>query len=70
MRENDLGRYEYLELAVHELTEALRLTVEYIGTGTLPPVEGWTWFDAMQKYSPLSAAEFVHHYNKFVKDKI
>ena len=26
--------------------EALRLTREYVGEGTLPAIEGWAWFDA------------------------
>lgn len=44
--------------AVKELTEAIRLTVEYVGTRTLPPVEGWSWYDAMLKYAPEKAEAF------------
>lgn len=49
---------EIHDQAVHELTEALRLTVEYIGIKMLPPVEGWSWYDALKKYAPEKAAYF------------
>lgn len=45
--------------AVAELVEAIRLTVEYLGTETLPPVEGWSWYDALRKYAPHLAESFV-----------
>lgn len=32
------------------LAEALRLTQEYVGSDTLPPIEGWSWFDALTDY--------------------
>ena len=38
--------------AIHELTEAIRLTQEYIGDELLPRKEGWSWFDALTKYAP------------------
>ena len=38
--------------AVTELVEALRLTVEYVGTQTLPPIPGWEWYDALSKHLP------------------
>lgn len=41
--------------AIRELTEAIRLTVEYVGTDTLPAIEGWSWYDAMCKYAPEDA---------------
>lgn len=34
---------------VWELTEALRLTVEY---AQLPARPGWSWFDTLSKYRP------------------
>lgn len=34
----------------HKLAEALRLTQEYVGDDLLPPVPGWSWFDALQEY--------------------
>lgn len=40
------------EAAVEELCEAIRLTVEYVGTGVLHPGEGWSWYDALQKHRP------------------
>ena len=45
--------------AIHDLTEAIRLTVEYTGNELLPPVEGWDWFDALAKYAPEVAQRFV-----------
>ena len=45
--------------ATTELTEAIRLTVEYTGNETLPAVEGWSWFDALRKYAPEAAQVFV-----------
>ena len=47
-----------LAAAVRELTEAIRFTVEYVGLEMLPPIDGWSWFDALVKYDPLSAAQF------------
>jgi hypothetical protein len=47
-----------LEAAVEELTEAIRLTAEYIGIENLPPLPGWSWFDALVKYAPEKAANF------------
>ena len=44
---------------VEELTEAIRLTVEYVGLETLPPIEGWSWWDALVKYAPEKAQVFV-----------
>jgi hypothetical protein len=48
--------------AIHELTEALRFTVEYIGVINLPPIEGWSWYDAMVKYAPTKAEAFRRMY--------
>lgn len=47
------------EAAVEELTEAIRLTVEYVGTETLPAIEGWSWYDALVKYAPEKAKALV-----------
>lgn len=41
-----------LKKAVEELTEAIRLTQEYID---LPALEGWSWYDALKKYAPEKA---------------
>lgn len=38
--------------AVDDLAEAIRLTVEYVGTDTLPALPGWAWFDALSRYRP------------------
>lgn len=38
--------------AIEELTEAIRLTQEYI---QLPAEEGWSWYDALKKYAPEKA---------------
>lgn len=45
--------------AIDELTDAIRLTVEYVGLDILPPVIGWSWFDALTKYAP-DQAEVLH----------
>jgi hypothetical protein len=45
--------------AIHELCEAIRFTVEYVGNDMLPAVEGWSWFDALKKYAPESAQVFI-----------
>lgn len=54
------------ERAIDELCEAIRLTVEYVGTECLHPGEGWSWFDALAKYRPNIAQEFVEHHNRVV----
>jgi hypothetical protein len=45
-------------VAVEELTEALRLTREYVGD-VLPAIVGWSWYDALVKYAPEKAELFV-----------
>lgn len=47
---------------ISELTEAIRLTVEYVGTDMLPPIEGWDWFDVMVRYDPETAKRFLQEY--------
>jgi hypothetical protein len=32
---------------IKQLCEAIRLTREYVGEATLPPIVGWSWFDAL-----------------------
>lgn len=51
--------------AIEELTEALRLTVEYVGLEMLPPLEGWSYYDALVKYAPEKAQVFVDLYNQY-----
>ena len=47
-------------LRLHEeLTEAIRLSVQYVGTDTLQAQPGWTWFDALMKYAPHKTKFFV-----------
>ena len=48
--------------ARNDLTEALRLTVDYVGLSTLPAIPGWTWFDALTKHAPGIADQFVEQY--------
>lgn len=43
--------------ALEDLTEAIRLTAEYMNE-SLPPKEGWSWYEALKKYAPLKAAKF------------
>lgn len=35
-----------------ELLEALVLTVEYVGTQVLRPLDGWSWFDVLHDHYP------------------
>lgn len=39
-----------LEYLVDTLADALRVTQEYVGPGILPPLPGWSWFDALTEY--------------------
>lgn len=43
----------------HDLAEALRLTVEYVGNDMLPAREGWSWYDALNRYNPDMVRPFV-----------
>lgn len=43
--------------AAAELAQALRLTQEYIGDELLPPIEGWSWFDALSKHGHYETAQ-------------
>lgn len=43
--------------AAQQLAEALRLTVEYVGTATLPALPGWSWYDALTAHYPAMAEE-------------
>lgn len=45
------------EEAILELCNAIRFTVEYVGTRMLPPIAGWSWYDALRKYNPAMAKE-------------
>jgi hypothetical protein len=46
------NRAERAEAAVVELAQAIRLTREYVGEELLPPVEGWSWYDALRRHAP------------------
>lgn len=48
-----------LREAVAEMAEAIRFTREYVGEETLPPIEGWSWYDAMRKHAPEVLAGMV-----------
>lgn len=45
--------------AAQQLAEALRLTVEYVGTATLPALPGWSWYDALAEHFPAMAEELA-----------
>jgi len=55
--------------AIHELTEAIRLTVEYMGVEMLPPIEGWSWYAALVKYAPEKAKPFKELWEKHVEEQ-
>lgn len=46
--------------AVRELLEAIRLTQEYV---QLPPLEGWTWFDAYSRWRPADATRLYREWS-------
>lgn len=46
------------EHAIAALCEAIRLTVEYVGTETLHPLPGWAWYDALTTYAPDTVSSF------------
>ncbi len=39
-------REKRLEDALERCIEAMRLTREYVGEEMLPPLPGWSWYDA------------------------
>jgi hypothetical protein len=43
----DLDR---LEALAGKLAVALILTQEYVGSDVLPPIEGWSWYDALCEF--------------------
>lgn len=38
---------------IAELERAIRLTQEYVGDEVLPPLPGWSWYDALHKQEEL-----------------
>jgi hypothetical protein len=54
---------------IEQLTEAIRLTVEYVGTETLPPLSGWSWYDALMQYAPEKAQVFREQYDRATRPK-
>lgn len=53
-------RLHEAELMAAKLAIALEHTQEYVGPATLPPIVGWSWYDALQAYyawrPPLAVA--------------
>ncbi len=50
-----------LVAALEQCVEALRLTREYVGEDLLPPLEGWSWYDAtVNAQDVLEAFEDQH----------
>lgn len=64
--EGDYFIWEYAAAddPVEELCNAIRLTVEYVGTAMLPPIEGWSWFDALKRYRPKMAQAFTNQVSR------
>lgn len=50
-----------LRKAKRDLVEALRFTREYVGPGWLPPIEGWSWYDALREHAPEVLAAMEAH---------
>lgn len=65
-----VDKKKYRSSDIHKLTEALRLTVEYVGMDTLPPIEGWSWFDAMVKYAPDLAQKMRNEWEQRQINKV
>jgi hypothetical protein len=51
----DKKQYEEIVHQRNVLIDALIKTVKYVGLETLPPIAGWSWYDAIFKYAPLEA---------------
>lgn len=43
------NRVKELEEALIQYREAMELTRQYVGYETLPPIPGWSWFDADER---------------------
>lgn len=63
---NEVGERD---TAIVELTEALRYTVDYVGLDMLPPIEGWSWYDAMLKHAPGVATAFSLQYEQLKNER-
>lgn len=50
---------------VDELAQAIIHTVEYVGLDVLRAVEGWSWFDAMNRHAPQMLEDWAR---KFLRD--
>lgn len=50
--------------AISDLVEAIRLTVEYTGTDVLPPLPGWSYYDALKKHAPDIAEYFEKQHQR------
>lgn len=58
MHDDESRALQAAQTEAEEMAEAIRLTVEYVGTDTLPPRIGWSWYDALLAYRPDLAAPF------------
>ena len=38
---------------IERTIEAIRLTREYVGEGLLPPIKGWSWYDAVLELTDI-----------------
>lgn len=48
----------------YELLMALKFTADYVGRDILPAIPGWSWYDAIKKYSPELAAIYDREQNE------
>ena len=51
-----------LQIEKDELIDALIKTVSYVGNDMLPPIDGWSWYDALKKFRPKSAENYAKVY--------
>ncbi|QIG58267.1 hypothetical protein SEA_SKOG_115 [Gordonia phage Skog] len=53
-----------LQKGVDELAQAIRLSVEYVGVGTLQALPGWEWYDALANHAPAELAPLLEQWRK------
>lgn len=58
------ARNSILQLEKDELVDALIKTVSYVGNDMLPPIDGWSWYDALKKFRPASAENYAKVYEE------
>lgn len=50
-----MSDFEELYALARNLAQAIRYTRDYVGHEVLPPIEGWSWFDALTAFEKWEA---------------